>query len=162
MVHLLSSSIIYIWTEIQIQFTKVSKKLDFLKPSLVVGNTKMWYNKTEVATKTELENVKGMIEVSARLIKTILGQNTSSMQVPSCDYIIVRYSEYLNNDSGPADIITSDRYITPGGDADLVIIGSDRKLTHSVISLSSAYVLTSDISNPAPLYSSTIECYKYQ
>lgn len=122
----------------------------------------MWYNTTEVATKEELENVKGMIEVSARLIKTISGENTSSMQVPSCDYIIVRYSEYLNIDSGPADIITSDRYITPGGDADLVVIGSNRRLTHAVFSFSSAYVLTTSISNPTPLYSSTIECYKYQ
>ena len=30
----------------------------------------MWYNQTEVATKMELEKVKGLIDVSARLIKT--------------------------------------------------------------------------------------------
>ena len=101
--------------------------------------------------------------MSAKLIKTIVGPNTNSLHVPSCDYIFVRYSAYFSIDSStPADIITTNRYITPGGDADLIVLGSNGRLTHSVLSFSSTYVLTSDISNPAPLYCCTIECYKYQ
>lgn len=56
----------------------------------MVGLSKMWYNQTEVATKEELENVKGMIDVSARLVYSAKVDVSDAIPIPvEYDYAII-------------------------------------------------------------------------
>lgn len=99
------------------QKRKPSQKSIFLKPSLVVGNTKMWYNQTEVATKEELENVKEMIEVSARLVGTYSANEVTSYTIPvSFDYLIVR-TLYSESSKSYWTVGAEMAHIVPGGSA---------------------------------------------
>jgi len=71
----------------------------------LIGNNKVWagsnkidltkdttYDLSIYATKEELETVKGMIEVSARIVgsgKVSVRNGSDITTVPSCDYVIV-------------------------------------------------------------------------
>ena len=68
----------------------------------------MWYNQTEVATKEELENVKGMIDVSAKLVySTAVNLAKELFLHTEYDYAIVTTSIYTM-------ITGSDYTVSPG------------------------------------------------
>ena len=146
-----------------------------LKPSLVVGNTKMWYNRTEVATKEELENVKGMIDVSARLVG-VYGYASSETSVSisyNFDYIKI----ICQFDSDVADkgqmYQESIRYLTSGSECIIYgICGVDTSgyklsriraaLNGHTLQFYSSPQYSSNLTAEASVNNITIEAYKYQ
>ena len=122
----------------------------------------MWYNQTEVATKTELEKVKGMIDVSARLVKTIQ-LDGSATQLVECDYAIICHSYGVQNSNNEVNAIHTERvYITPGGSATMMS-NNGKTLLYVVLTLSTSYRLSADTSiTRYPLTNTTALCYKYQ
>ena len=127
----------------------------------------MWYNQTEVATKTELEKVKGMIDVSARLVGTYLVNNTSSYTIPvDFDYCTIRsiYFDdiyYGNNTSRP--YCRDNVNIVRNGQVYIITTiehkGSGYTYTSdSVVASSSGNVINFN----KVIFYGTIEAYKYQ
>lgn len=133
----------------------------------------MWYNKTEVATKEELETVKGMIEVSARLI-AVYGYDQSENTVDiSCDfdYIKIICTYYRNiSDTGRINQ-ESIRYLIPGGIC--IIPGSSNTgegfgfaynkitLIGHTLSFYSSTRNNLNLTTEARMNNITIEVYKY-
>lgn len=121
----------------------------------------MWYNQTEVATKEELENVKGMIDVSARLVKTITLHDAET-QLVECDYAIISSIEYVLSEGIVVTVYSERIYITPGGSAYKHYTKNNDSSSIRLV-LNTNYSLTADSTNVAyPLSGCMAECYKYQ
>ena len=134
----------------------------------------MWYNQTEVATKTELENVKGMIDVSARLVGTYSVNEASSYTIPiSFDYLIVRTSYYEHSRGvyamGGSQMvyITTDGSASAYGEAYSSYTSGNTTYSGYMINLLHFIVKNRTISftyydGTAKVRGVTIEAYKYQ
>ena len=130
----------------------------------------MWYNQTEVATKTELEKVKGMIDVSARLVYSVaVPDGVDAVSIPvDYDYVIITTTFYNINYSNDTTVGSCYQYnvtVNKGGTAYIpaVYAGSYNKPSHGHIT---AEALTREISfNTMIEYSFytrlTIVAYKY-
>ena len=122
----------------------------------------MWYNQTEVATKTELENVKGMIDVSARLVGVYGVDNTSSYTIP-CDFDYIRVIfMYGDGNLYAGECI---RFLTRNSSCTIYagydLYTSDLRSTYITATLSSVGVLAYE-NTSSKIRLITIECYKYQ
>ena len=128
----------------------------------MVGNTKMWYNRTEVATKEELENVKGLIDVSARLVGVYELDNASSYPIPGdFDYIRVIFCYGNNNDYGGECVrfLTHNSSCTVYAGYDLYT--NELRSNYFTVTLSPDGVLAYE-NTSSVMRLITIECYKYQ
>lgn len=147
------------------------QKSIFLKPSLVVGLSKMWYNKTEVATKEELENVKGMIEVSAKIVySTEVPDKASAVSIPvEYNYVGITSVWFASDVEANSDDPTStlsqvNITVNKGGDALLpaVIWGQGRPDCKMIRATASASEVRFNASISNTRYAGlTIVAYKY-
>lgn len=130
----------------------------------------MWYNKTEIATKADLDKVKGMIDVSARLVHTVTVNGIRSLPITiSYDYCVIKSIFYNtmgtnSNSSTDSRIFTSElTTINLGGSAYLNALiensSSGYSQIHNIVQVSAS---ASTITFSSNVYSVTVEYYKYQ
>ena len=122
----------------------------------------MWYNQTEVATKTELENVKGMIDVGARLVGVYGLDNVSSYPIPGdFDYIRIIFV-YGNGNDYAGECV---RFLTRNSSCTVYtgyeLYTGDLRSTYLTATLSSTGTLAFE-NTSLSARGVTIECYKYQ
>lgn len=124
----------------------------------------MWYNQTEVATKTELENVKGMIDVSARLVGTTIAwgkKETISISEPF-DYC--KIISIPDNDLESLRIVATCK-LSKGYNCIIPVMsssGSERQVKHTIFSMDASGVIRHNLNSNADFTGVTFEFYKYQ
>ena len=131
----------------------------------------MWYNQTEVATKEELENVKGLIDVSAKIVySTNIKHRVDSVDIPvDYDYVIITVVSYeskmIHDTDSPIGMVSQVNVtVNKGGTADIPVVYEVQ--AHTYFEIVTVTALSSSISFDCNVKRTdyvgiTIVAYKY-
>lgn len=124
----------------------------------------MWYNQTEVATKAELENVKGMIEVSARLVRTKIAWGATDTISISEPFDYCKIISIPGIDLESLSIVATCK-LAKGSQCILPVVTTHRdgvNLKQTIFTMDTSGVIRHNQVSGADFTGVTFEFYKYQ